>query len=200
MSSFKFVCCLIVLGVYIIIPHAYAASPAPRGTQAHGHLPGPGDGGVYALRTAQAWQKFQTDVRLNWDVSVDFNRDMVIAVFLGTRNTAGYKVDIREIRSEEHHTEITYSEGAPAATAMATQMISNPYILAVIERPANPVVFSKGFFGAVQIPYGEFTLLNRQMSEMSYQLEDERRQKTMAQGRVRDLVDLMARTGASPAQ
>lgn len=170
---------------------ALAASPLSanqlqHGAQAQGDLPGPGPAGIFAVRTPDQWKKFQTDMKLNWAVNIDFSRDMVIAVFLGTRNTAGYKVELAEIRAEPWHTEITYREIPPPALGMVNQMLTNPYVIAVIEQPRTPVVFSKGFFNTVQIPYGEFTRVVRQISETDYQLQDERRQKDLADGRVRD--------------
>ena len=160
---------VIAASAFLTIPfnaHAVGA----QGPVAQGDLPGPGTSGVHAVRTPQDWQKFQRERGLNWPIAIDFTRDMVIAVFLGTRNSAGYKIEIAEIRAEPHHTEITYREIPPAATNPVAQMLTNPYVLAVIPQPQTPVMFSKGFFSTMEVPYGEFTRLVRYMSETDYQL------------------------------
>ena len=171
------------------------ANEALRGTTAQGDLPGPGAAGVYVLRSPQQWQAFQNKARVNWNADIDFGRDMVIAVVLDTRTTGGYRIDLTEMRVEGGLTTVTYTEIPPAATAPVIQTLTHPYVMSVVQQAQTPVVFSKGHFGAVEVPYEEYVRLTRHISELSYQLEDERRQKALAEGRVRDLVDLMARNG-----
>jgi len=76
--------------------------------------------------------------------------------------------------------------------------LTNPYVLSVIAQSPNPVAFSPGHFGAKTRPYNEDTRQVRQTSEMAYQLDDERRKNAMAQGRIRDLTDLLTRTSPQP--
>lgn len=187
---------------FFIILTVFRGAPAHAQTalQAQGDLPGPGDGGVYAIRTSADWQTFQQERGLTWAINIDFNRDMVIAVFLGTRNSAGYKIELAEIRAEPWHAEVTYREIPPSATTPVAQMLTNPYILKVIGQSQTPVVFSKGFFSTVHIPYGEFSRLVHHMSETDYRLQDERRLKELAEGRVRDLSELLTRNGPHPGQ
>ena len=168
-------------------------------TQAQSDLPGPGRAGVYAIRTAKQLTQFQSEHRIGLSAPVDFSRDMVIAVLLGTRNTSGYKVAINEIRNEGWVTEVSYAELKPSPTQAVAQALTNPYLLAVIRQTPHPVVFTQGHFQTVRVPYGEFSRWVRTVSELSYSLQDAQRQKAVAESRVRDLVDLMARTG-QPAQ
>jgi len=124
---------------------------------------------------------------------------MVIAVLLGTRNSGGYKVKISDVRTTDGLIEVTYDEIPPRADRMVPQSLTNPYALSIIGQSSAPVVFGKGNFSAQTIPYGEYTRLIRHISEMSYQLDDERRKNAMAQGRIRDLTDLLTRSSAQPA-
>lgn len=195
---FSFARLLIVIAAALCLSLPAQAQTVQRGAQAHGDLPGPGAPGVYALRTVQDWQRFQNDTGLSWAVNIDFGRDMVVAVFLGTRNTGGHQVKIEEIRLEPTHTEVVYNEVRPNPTGAVTQMLTNPYVIAVIAQSPTPVVFSRGHFTTQAVPYGEFTRMVRTLSELTYQLDDERRQKSVAQGRVRDLTELMALTGPTP--
>jgi len=132
--------------------------------------------------------------RLNWAANVDFNRDMIIAVLLGTRNSGGYKVQISDVRATDAVIEVTYAEIPPQATQAVAQSLTNPYVLSIIARTQAPVVFSQGNFGPQELSYDEYTRLIRQISEMSYQLEDERRKNAMSTGRIQDLTDLLTRS------
>lgn len=175
------------------------SSPVPQSASAHGDLPGPGAPSVHAVRDLSAWQQFQTEQRLTWAAPIDFARDMVVAVFLGTRNTTGYTVQIANVRATDAVTEVIYTEIPPQALQTVNETLTNPYVLSVIPQSALPVVFSSGHFKATQIPYGEYTRLIRQISEMSYQLDDVRRKNAMSEGRVRDLNSLITRTAPPPS-
>ena len=176
-----------------------SSTPVQQSATARGDLAGPGPSGVHVLRTAEQWRNFQRDHRLNWPLNIDFNRDMVIAVLLGTRNSGGYTAKISDVRATDWVVEVTYSEIPPQASQAVSAALTNPYVLSVISQSQNPVAFSHGHFGAQTIPYDEYTRQVRQISEMSYQLEDERRKNAMAQGRIRDLTDLLTRTSPQPA-
>lgn len=176
-----------------------SSTPVQQSATARGDLVGPGPSGVHVLRTAEQWRNFQRDHRLDWPVNIDFNRDMVIAVLLGTRNSGGYSAKISDVRATDWLIEVTYSEIPPQANQAVSAALTNPYVLSVIPRSQNPVAFSRGHFGAQTIPYDEYTRQVRQISEMAYQLEDERRKNAMAQGRIRDLTDLLTRTSPQPA-
>jgi len=173
--------------------------PIAQSSNAHGDLPGPGPNGVHAIRSVEQWREFQTAQRLNWPIAVDFNRDMIVAVLLGTRNTGGYKVHISDVRATDWMIEVTYSEIPPQANQSVNQALTNPYVLSVIAQSQAPVVFSKENFGPQELPYDEYTRMIRQSSEMSYQLEDERRKNAMAQGRIQDLTNLLTRTSPPSA-
>ena len=175
-----------------------SSAPVQQSATARGDLAGPGPSGVHVLRTAEQWRHFQRDHRLNWPVNIDFNRNMIIAVLLGTRNSGGYTAKISDVRATDWVVEVTYSEIPPQANQAITPSLTNPYVLSLIPRSQSPVAFSRGHFGLQTIPYDEYTRQIRQISEMSYQLEDERRKNAMAQGRIRDLTDLLTRTSAQP--
>ena len=175
-----------------------SSMPVQQSATVRGDLAGPGPSGVHVLRTAGQWRHFQRDQRLNWPVNIDFNRNMIIAVLLGTRNSGGYTAKISDVCATDWVVEVTYSEIPPQANQALTPSLTNPYVLSVIPQSQNPVAFSRGHFGLQTIPYDEYARQIRQISEMSYQLQDERRKNAMAQGRIRDLTDLLTRTSAQP--
>ena len=74
---------------------------------------------------------------------VDFSREMVVGVFLGTRPTAGFAVEIMGVHSAGEETTVQYRETMPARDAITAQMITSPYHLVAIPKGAATVRFEK---------------------------------------------------------
>ena len=75
--------------------------------------------------------------------AIDFSRDMVVGVFLGSRPTAGYDVQIVSAREEQGALVVRYRTTAPGRDAVAAQVLTMPYHLAVVPRYAGAVKFEK---------------------------------------------------------
>ena len=82
----------------------------------------------------------------SWDrpmPEVDFTRDMVVGVFMGSRPTAGFGVEIVGTRQEDGALVVQYRETRPPRDAMTAQIITAPYHLAAIPTFAGEVKFEK---------------------------------------------------------
>jgi hypothetical protein len=75
--------------------------------------------------------------------AVDFAQEMVVGVFVGTRPTAGFGVEIQNVREEKGALIVQYRETRPAANAMTAQVLTMPYHLVAIPRRAGDVKFEK---------------------------------------------------------
>ena len=75
--------------------------------------------------------------------TVDLSREMVVGVFMGTRPTAGFAVEIQGYQEEGHEVIVRYRETSPARGALAAQMLTSPYHLVVIPTRAGEVKFEK---------------------------------------------------------
>jgi hypothetical protein len=64
-------------------------------------------------------------------------------VFLGTRPTTGYSVEIARVERDGDALVVTYRERRPPPDVMLAQMITMPYQLVSIDRFAGPITFSK---------------------------------------------------------
>ena len=73
----------------------------------------------------------------------DFTREMVVGVFLGSRPTAGYGVEIVRAREEAGALVVQYREGSPSRDAMTAQVITMPYHLVAVPRDEGEVRFEK---------------------------------------------------------
>ena len=74
---------------------------------------------------------------------VDFSRDMVVGVFLGTQPTAGYGVEIVGTRELAGAVVVEYRVTSPARDAMTAQVLTMPYHLVAVPKRAGEVNFEK---------------------------------------------------------
>lgn len=74
---------------------------------------------------------------------VDFSKEMVVAVFLGSRPTAGYTVRIVGTEMRDGALVVRYSEGRPPAGMMTAQVLTSPYAIAAVPKFAGDVKFEK---------------------------------------------------------
>ena len=75
--------------------------------------------------------------------AVDFSREMVVAVFLGSRPTAGYGVEIVRAVGNSGTLVVEYVETAPSRDAITAQVLTAPYHLAAIPKHDGEVRFQK---------------------------------------------------------
>ena len=66
--------------------------------------------------------------------AVDFNREMVLAVFLGTRSSGGYAVEIVGAREEGGALVVTYRESRPQPGTVAAQVLTSPYHVVAVPK------------------------------------------------------------------
>jgi hypothetical protein len=74
---------------------------------------------------------------------VDFGPNIVVAVFLGSRPTGGFDVEITSIVAEGNTVTVTWRESRPERGAILSQVLTMPYHIVTIPRTAASVVFKK---------------------------------------------------------
>jgi hypothetical protein len=72
---------------------------------------------------------------------VDFSREIVVGVFLGTRPTAGFAVEIVGYREDEGRLVVQYRETAPSRGAITAQMLTSPYHLVAVPKRTGAITF-----------------------------------------------------------
>lgn len=96
------------------------------------------------VRTAAEWSMlWQQHAGEGKPPAVDFTRSIVIAVFLGSRQTAGYAVEITRIEKEDTGLVVTYREQRPASGAMVAQLLTSPFHIVRTEFHSGPVRFKR---------------------------------------------------------
>jgi hypothetical protein len=74
---------------------------------------------------------------------VDFDSEMVVGVFMGSRPTAGYSVMITSVSERDGALVVGYSERSPRPGAMTAQVLTFPYHLVAVPKRAGNVTFEK---------------------------------------------------------
>ena len=98
------------------------------------------------IRTPSEWKALWKDHAPTESLpAVDFSKNMVVGVFLGTKPSAGHDVEIIGTRHESADLIVEYVQKQPAPGTMTAQMLTEPYHLVSVPKHAGPVKF-------VQVP------------------------------------------------
>ncbi|MGA7615350.1 MAG: protease complex subunit PrcB family protein [Thermoanaerobaculia bacterium] len=66
---------------------------------------------------------------------VDFERESVIFLLLGTRSTGGYAIEPKEVRSAKEGLDVSTHVTSPGKDTRVTQVITHPYAVIAVGRP-----------------------------------------------------------------
>jgi VWFA-related protein len=94
-------------------------------------------------RTAEEWAEFWQAHGEGPAPAVDFSREMVVGVFLGSRPTSGFSVEITGAHDDNGTLVVNYRETRPAPGTIAAQVITTPFTLVALPRHDGDVRFEK---------------------------------------------------------
>lgn len=72
---------------------------------------------------------------------VDFQRETVVALFVGTRSTGGYSVDVSSVTEENGELYLDVVFGSPGAGAITTQALTSPWVMVRVQRGGYQVAW-----------------------------------------------------------
>lgn len=72
---------------------------------------------------------------------IDFEKEIVIAVFMGERLSGGYSIEIINILKTEKEIVVVVEEKEPPPESLKTMALTSPYHIAIIKRSVLPVRF-----------------------------------------------------------
>ncbi len=94
------------------------------------------------MRTAAEWKALWKDHAPTEKMpAVDFAKDMVVGIFLGTKPSAGHEVEIVGVRPEGKDLIVEYVQKQPAPGTMAAQILTEPFHLVAVPKHAGTVRF-----------------------------------------------------------
>jgi hypothetical protein len=93
-------------------------------------------------RTAAEWEALWTlHAGAQPIPKVDLSQRLVVAVFLGTRPTAGYAVEVRATRVENATLVVDYVEQRPDPGDLTAQVLTSPFHIVTVPKHEGPVRF-----------------------------------------------------------
>lgn len=119
-------------------------SPAELMTVAQGAMSNIEEPRQVVVRTAAEWQAlWKAHDAQSAAPSVDFTQSIVVAVFLGTRPTAGFAVEITAMRMEGNRAVVEYRERRPPRDALLAQILTSPFHVVRLARPSGSIEFRR---------------------------------------------------------
>jgi PrcB C-terminal len=89
------------------------------------------------VRSTAEWEKlWRQHAGERAHPAVDFGKEMVAAVFLGSRPTAGFSIEIVGTREEGAALIVQYRETRPPAGGIVAQVLTSPYHIVAVPKPA----------------------------------------------------------------
>ena len=111
---------------------------------ARGAFSGIADATEVVVRSNADWEKlWKSHAGAQPLPEVDFAREMIASVFLGSRPTGGFSVEIVGARRDGDTLVIEYAERRPPPDAIVTQALTAPFHIVRLEAHAGPVRFRR---------------------------------------------------------
>jgi len=131
-----------------LVPLLFAAflqmSPSPMVTIARDMMSGIDEPRQSVARSADEWTTlWRAHAGDKPAPKVDFARRTVLAVFLGTRTSAGYAVEIVATRAEGTGLVVQWSERQPERGMVSAQILTSPSHLVTVPKVAGAIRFEK---------------------------------------------------------
>jgi len=102
------------------------------------------DAAQLVAKTAQEWQQlWQKHTPDRPRPAVDFSKEMVVGVFLGSRPTAGYILEIVSAAQDNGSLVVKYRESIPPRGTMTAQVLTSPYHIVAVPFFPGGVKFEK---------------------------------------------------------
>ena len=136
---------MVAAGILLAVSLAgHALAPVPFTTISQSDQSGVEDARHVVIRTPEDWNALWKEHGPGRPVpAVDFTKSMVIGVFLGFRNSAGFRVTITGIERTGATVAVTYREARPRAGEMLAQVLTFPHHLVRVERIDGEVKFTR---------------------------------------------------------
>lgn len=119
-------------------------SPAELVTVAQGAMSNIEEPRQVVVRTAAEWQALWKEHDAQRAVPpVDFAQSIVVAVFLGTRPSAGFAVEIAAVKGDGSRVVVEYRERRPARDAISAQVLTSPFHIVRLARVSGTIEFRR---------------------------------------------------------
>jgi hypothetical protein len=129
----------VTFAAYLLLQAALSFTTLAQGTISFVDKPA-----QVVIRTTAEWQALWKAHSPATPVpQVDFTRTIVVGVFLGSRPTAGFSVDIVSVREVSNRLVVEYRERRPEPGRLAAQVLTSPFHLVSLPRDIRSVEFTE---------------------------------------------------------
>lgn len=129
--------------VYFIALLALAAGPEMT-TIARGPMSAITDARQVVVRSSAEWEALWKEHGVTQPLPVvNFSKEIVAAVFLGSRPTGGFNVEILSTRVEGDALIVEYGERRPGRGDIVSQVLTSPFHIVRLPAHKGPVRFEK---------------------------------------------------------
>ncbi len=97
--------------------------------------------GRHVIDNQEDWDNLWTLASEDELPAVNFEEEMVLAVFMGMRSTGGYSIEMVEIIEKDEVIEVMIEETVPGEDDMVAMVITYPEHIVKIEKTDKPIVF-----------------------------------------------------------
>lgn len=109
---------------------------------AKGDMSGQQEARQVTIRTAAEWKALWKDHSPTEKMpTVDFAKNMVVGIFLGSKPSTGHDVEIVGVRAQEKDLIVEYVQKQPGRGTMAAQILTEPFHLVAVPKHAGTVRF-----------------------------------------------------------
>jgi protease stability complex PrcB-like protein len=117
----------------------------PMGTIEKGYRSGVRESLQLVIRNQDEWKAFwkrHSSIDTNPPPApiINFNREMVVGIFLGEKSTGGYQAEFVQAERRDSSLYFYYREKAPPPGAMVTQALTQPFHLVRVAKYDNPQI------------------------------------------------------------
>lgn len=129
----------------LILMMMMAQTPGPSmATVSEGSSSAIDEPNMVIVRSAPEWDAlWKSHAGLQPVPAVDLSTNMVAAVFVGMRPTAGFRVEIVGARRENDALVVEYVERPPSPRTLVGQVLTAPFHIVTLPRFTGPVRFRK---------------------------------------------------------
>ena len=114
-------------------------------TISRGGFGGLDEQGDYVIDSEGEWSELlnRTRIRFQEPPAIDFSRSTVIAVFLGTRSTGGYTIEIKDIAETDDEVTVYVEETSPGPGENVIMAVTQPYHIVKTKKITKEVIFER---------------------------------------------------------
>lgn len=111
--------------------------------QWHGSGGGRAEPATLVIKDQRSWVEVWTELKQDPPQKSLDEKQMAVAIFSGTMRTSGYTISVRGAHEENGRDVVEYVETGPAPGRMAMQVLTHPWVVAILPASTLPVIFKK---------------------------------------------------------